>query len=352
MKPTIMIVDDRIENLRILEKMLSNSYQIVKCSSGFKALAYLKTANALPHLILLDIIMPDMDGFQVLRALKYHRGLKDIPVICITTGDTEQQALSLGASDYVSKPFDPQVVRLRIENQILLKSHVEDLEVLVEEKVHETIETRDNMLVVLADIIEYRSIESGSHVKRVSRYAEVVVDDLLESSAYADEIGEIGADVIIKSVPMHDVGKIGVPDSVLLKPGKLTAEEFDAMKTHTTIGKTIVDSILSTSKEHSTFLRHCSDIAYCHHERYDGSGYPQGLRGREIPLSARIMAVVDVYDALVTERVYKRAFSHEAAVDIIHRDSGTHFDPVIARSLVRVNENCRQIANQTYASLS
>ncbi|MDL2254624.1 HD domain-containing protein [Ruminococcaceae bacterium OttesenSCG-928-I18] len=349
MKPQITIISGKMQNRQMLESALWEEYAIER----FVDIEDMTHAmRVLPNLILLDVDTQTLEWVRALQVLKNTERFQDIPVICVTVDSIQQQAMSLGADDYISQPLDPKDVTLRVHKQISIKQQMTHLENAVRKKLQEAVETRDNMLVVLADIVEYRNIESGSHIKRVAKYAEVVVEDLATESEYAEEIEAIGKDVLVKSVPMHDVGKIGIPDKILLKPGKLTEEEFDMMKTHTTIGRTIIDSILSTGKEHSDFLQHCSDIAYYHHEWYDGSGYPEGLSGKDIPLSARIMGVVDVYDALVTERVYKNAYRHETAINMIRKETHTHFDPVVVRSFMKTHERCRQVANENYAHLS
>lgn len=343
MKPVIMIVDSSIENQRVLKSFLVAEYNIICCGSGGEAMRQLLAAENLPQLLIMDTVMPDIDGYKILEAIKKHWRLKEMPVICVAKARTEKKALRLGAQDYIAKPFNPDVVRMRIHNQISLKRHMDKLESMVEEKVAETVMARDHMLVVLADIIEHRSIESGSHVKRVAQYTEILLKDLMKNSPYVEELRELGPEVLVKSVPMHDVGKIGIPDNILLKPGKLTPEEFEVMKTHTSIGKSIIDSIMYTGKVNSDFLENCASIAYCHHEWFDGSGYPQGLAGQDIPLGARIMAVVDVYDALVTKRVYKEAYAHTKAMEIIMAESGTHLDPVVVDAFGRTAGQCRKV---------
>lgn len=352
MKSTIMLVDDNIDSLEILGHILCSQYDVVPCVGGRQAMQYLLSTDVLPALILLDVLLRDVDGFLVMEYLRGAKRFERIPVICITGGDMESTVLGLGASDYISKPFNADVIRLRVQHQMKMRQYIEDLEELVEEKTREAMATRDNVLDVMADIIEYRNLESGSHVRRVARYTAQILSALAKESAYAADIAHIGVQTIVKAVPMHDVGKIGIPDSILLKPGKLTKEEFEIMKTHTTIGKNIIGSILKVSDEESEYLRHCSDVAYCHHEWYDGSGYPQGLRGQEIPLSARIMAVADVYDALVTHRVYKEAMDNDVAVGMIYEERGTHFDPVVVDAFVRVGDNCCRAAKETLMPVS
>jgi putative two-component system response regulator len=219
---------------------------------------------------------------------------------------------------------------------------------MVAEKTAEATSTLDNTLQALANIIEYRNLESGSHVKRTQFFCQALIDYLIESgSVYAEELLGQEPDIIVKSMALHDVGKIGIPDNILLKPGKLDANEFEIMKTHTTVGKNIVEEMMRAVKDKdSIYLKHCRDIAWCHHERYDGKGYPQGLREKNIPLSARIASLSDVYDALVCARVYKAAFPYEEALRIINEGRGTQFDPVITDAVMTIQDRFQEIAQQ------
>jgi putative two-component system response regulator len=342
-RPVVLVVDDVDMNVMILEEILRDQYQILTASNGAEALEVLRKARVLPKIILLDVFMPEMNGYQMLEIMKGDDTLKRIPVIFITTSDSESEALSAGAVDFIYKPFLPEIVQLRVKNQISLKNYSDSLEAMVAAKAAEITSTLDNMLQAMANIIEYRNLESGSHVKRTQLFAKALMDYLIRSdSAYAGELRQQEPDIIYKSIALHDVGKIGIPDKILLKPGKLDPEEFEIMKTHTTIGKNIIESILAASE--TIYLQHCRDIAFCHHERFDGRGYPQGLRGEGIPLSARIAALVDVYDALVCARVYKAAFPFEEAIRIIAEGRGAQFDPVITDAVLEIQDRFRDIS--------
>jgi putative two-component system response regulator len=343
-KPSVLVVDDVDMNLIILEEILKDSYNIITAKNGAEALETLYHLETQPKIILLDIIMPEMNGYQMLEVMKKDKNLKRIPVIFITTSDSEIDALSAGAVDFISKPFQPDIVKLRVANQIELKNYSDSLEAMVEEKAAEITSTLDNMLQAMANIIEYRNLESGSHVKRTFFLSQLLVDQLLESSEYSEELNRLGPDIIVKSVPLHDVGKIGIPDKILLKPGRLDPDEFEVMKEHTTIGKNIIESIVM--QQDSPYMRHCRDIAYCHHERFDGKGYPRGISGKEIPLSARILSIVDVYDALVSARVYKEAFSYDEAIKIISGGKGTQFDPVVTDALLSIQDEFLKVSEQ------
>jgi putative two-component system response regulator len=343
--PTVLVVDDVEMNVMILEEILRDSYTVITAGNGVEALEALRTVPILPKIILLDVFMPEMNGYEMLEIMKADSALKRIPVIFITTSDSESEALSAGAVDFISKPFLPEIVKLRVRNQIELKNYSDSLEAMVAEKAAEITSTLDNMLQTMANIIEYRNLESGSHVKRTQFFSKALIDHILQgTSPYAGELQLLEPDIIVKSVALHDVGKIGIPDSILLKPGKLDPDEFDIMKTHTTIGKNIIESILTSSE--TIYLKHCRDICYCHHERFDGKGYPRGLREFEIPLSARIVSLVDVYDALVCARVYKAALSYEEAVRIIREGRGTQFDPFLTDMVLEIQDQFMDISRR------
>jgi putative two-component system response regulator len=342
--PTVLVVDDVDMNLLILEEILKDSYNIITAKNGAEALKTLYTLDTYPKIILLDIFMPEMNGYEMLKIMKEDKHLKRIPVIFITTSDSEVDALSAGAVDFISKPFQPDIVKLRVANQIELKNYSDSLEEMVAEKAAELTSTLDNMLQSMANIIEYRNLESGSHVKRTYYLSRLLVDKLIDSSEYAEELNTLEPDIIVKSVPLHDVGKIAIPDKILLKPGKLLPDEFDIMKTHTTLGKNIIEAIVV--QQDSPYLKHCRDIAWCHHERFDGKGYPRGISGKEIPLSARILSIVDVYDALVSARVYKEAFSYDEAIKIITDGRGTQFDPVVTDALLSIQDEFLRVSEQ------
>ncbi|MDR1107064.1 MAG: response regulator [Treponema sp.] len=346
--PTVLVVDDVEMNVMILEEILKDSYNIITAGNGVEALNVLRKTPVLPKIILLDIFMPEMNGYQMLEVMKEDESLKRIPVIFITTSDSESEALSAGAVDFINKPFLPEIVKLRVKNQIELKNYSDSLEEMVAEKTAEATSTLDNTLQALANIIEYRNLESGSHVKRTQFFCKALIDYLLESdSAYAGQLRKMEPDVIVKAMALHDVGKIGIPDRILLKPGKLDADEFEIMKTHTTVGKNIIDEMMRGVKDKdSIYLIHCRSIAWSHHERFDGKGYPQGLKGADIPLAARVASLADVYDALVCARVYKAAFSYGEALRIIREGRGTQFDPLLTDAVLYIHDRFETIVRQ------
>jgi putative two-component system response regulator len=340
-KDTVLIVDDVDMNRMILEAILSDDYEILQAEDGFAAIDILYNSVELPAIVLLDIMMPEMDGFEVLDLIKSNSRTADIPVVFITAADiesTETRGLRSGAVDYVSKPFNPEVVKARVDNHLELKRYRDNLEETVEAKVRQLVRSKENMLETLATVIEYRNLESGHHVRRTSLLSRKLVGRLFDLPYYARQLNEIHHESMLKAVPIHDIGKIGVPDNILLKPGRLTPEEFNIIKTHTTIGSDIIDTLL-TDDEGDEYLLHCRDICRHHHERFDGKGYPDGLAGENIPLSARILSIVDVYDALANSRVYKPALPHEETVRIIMEGSGTQFDPGIISAFMDINDS-------------
>jgi putative two-component system response regulator len=344
-RPTVLVVDDVEMNTMILEEILKDSYTVVSAGNGIEALDVLRKAGVPPKIILLDVFMPEMNGYQMLEIMKADEALKRIPVIFITTSDSESEALSAGAVDFINKPFLPEIVKLRVKNQIELKNYSDSLEEMVAEKTAEATAILDNALQGLANVIEHRDLESGSHVKRTQLYCRALIEYLLESgSIYAGELRSLEPDIIVKAMALHDVGKIAIPDKILLKPGKLDPAEFEIMKTHTTRGKEIVGELGDVTN--SLYLRHCEDICYGHHERFDGKGYPQGIGGTGIPLAARIASLADVYDALVCARVYKAAFPYEEAIGIISAGRGTQFDPLLTDAVIAIQDTYREISRQ------
>jgi len=344
--PVVLVVDDVDVNLLILEEILKNDYRLLTAKNGKSALEILKTAEVLPKIILLDVMMPEMSGRQMFEIMKTNVNFRRIPVIFITAEeDSETELLAAGAVDFISKPFKPEIVRLRVGNQIKLKNYSDSLEVMVAKKTAEATKTLDSALQGLANVIEHRDMESGEHVKRTQLYMGALIEHLLTSgSVYTEELANQEADIIIKAMALHDVGKIAIPDRILLKPGRLDPEEYEIMKTHTTRGKEIIEGLGDVDA--SPYLKHSADICYGHHERWDGKGYPRAIGGLDIPLTARMAALADVYDALVCARVYKAAMPYEGAVQIIVDGKGTQFDPVLTDALVQTKDWFRDISQK------
>jgi len=346
-KPTILAVDDSFVNINILNEILKDEYNVVTAGNGKEALEILGDIYPLPKLILLDFVMPIMTGSEMYNLMKTNEKLKRIPVIFVTSkDDSECELLAAGAVDFIHKPFKAEIVKLRVKNQISLKNYSDSLEVLVAEKSAEVTQTLNNSLQGLAGAIEDRDLESSEHIKRTQLYVKAIIDFLVGSdSIYAQQLIELQPDIIMKASSLHDVGKLAIPDKILLKPDKLTPDEFEIMKTHTTRGKKIIHRFDDVSL--SQFLKHCEDICYSHHERWDGNGYPCQIAGNAIPLTARILSLADVYDAVTSKRVYKDAISHEQAMEIITQGRGTQFDPIVTDAMLLISDQIKIIA-QTY----
>jgi len=342
-KPKILVVDDTPDNIHVLMQVLKDDYRVVAATNGEKALK-MSEGDDQPDIILLDIMMPDMDGYEVCTRLKASASTKDIPVIFITglsEASDEEKGLSLGAVDFIIKPINPPLVKMRVKNQLELKMHRDSLEELVKERTRELEKTQEVTIESLASLAEYRDPETGGHVRRTQNYMLHLAKQLQKK--FPDILTEEAIRLIYISAPLHDIGKVGIPDDILLKPGRLTDEEFEKMKEHATYGHDALMSAIRKSPE-ITFLSVAKDIAYTHHEKWDGSGYPARLKGEEIPLVGQMMAVADVYDALISKRVYKPPFPHAKAMDILQKDSGTHFSPVVVEAFLEINETLRDIA--------
>jgi len=346
-KPAVLVVDDIEANVMILEEILKDDYDVITAYNGMEALDKLKNAPVIPKIILLDVVMPHMDGRELFNKIKEDKTYQRIPIIFITAeNDSESELLAAGAVDFINKPFLPEIVKLRVRNQIALKNYSDNLEEMVAEKTEEATRTLDNALQGLANVIEHRDLESGEHVKRTQLFVKALIEYLVASnSVYAEDIKRLQPEMIVRSMALHDVGKIAIPDKILLKPGKLDPEEYEIMKTHTTRGKDIIHELGDINS--SIYLKHCEDICYGHHERWDGKGYPRQLKGNEIPLSARLAALADVYDALVCARVYKVAMPYEEALEIIAQGKGTQFDPIVAEAIVHIQDEFQEIS-RTY----
>ncbi|SDS52550.1 response regulator [Pseudomonas oryzae] len=312
---TILLVDDVAENIDILNEVLSPHYRIRIALSGEKALKIAASATP-PDLILLDIMMPGMDGYHVCQQLKSNPDTRDIPVIFVTAMnevEDEQRGLELGAVDYIAKPISPAIVLARVRTHLALYDQNRELARQVSERTAELFNTRQQIIRRLGRAAEFRDNETGNHIIRISHYCRLI------GAAFG--LGEKSLDILFNAAPMHDVGKIGIPDCVLLKPGRLDADEWAIMRRHPEIGAEIIG-------QHSDeLLQAARTIALCHHEKWDGSGYPQGLKGQEIPLMARIVALADVFDALTSTRPYKKPWTLEETLNHIESQVGLHFDP-------------------------
>ncbi|MFZ6688493.1 HD domain-containing phosphohydrolase [Undibacterium sp. SXout11W] len=341
---TILVIDDTPENLTLMRNLLSGSFFVKIAPSGERGLDIAKNNDL--DLILLDIVMPDMDGYQVCQHLKNDPATKDIPVIFLTAKnslDDEQYGLDLGAVDFISKPFNPTIFLSRIRSQlllrkaqILLQDQNKRLEVEVKNRTKDLTELQDATILSMASMAETRDNETGNHILRTQEYVKMLSKYLQTHPLFKNFLTDENIEILFKSAPLHDIGKIGIPDSILLKPGRLTDEEMTIMKTHTTIGKQIIESTERRLGRSIPFLQIAKEIAFSHQEKWNGSGYPMGLNGNQIPISARLMAVADVYDALISRRVYKPAMTHEQAVEIMLEGRGSHFDPDILDAFLQV----------------
>jgi putative two-component system response regulator len=338
--PVVLIVDDKPENLVVLGESLQPGYRVRVANSGIRALEVARGAPR-PDLILLDVMMPGLDGYGVLERLKADPSTSDIPVIFVTAIESaadEERGFALGAVDYIHKPVKPVVVRARVRNHLDLKAAHDalaernlNLELEVQRRMRENQMIQDVSLRALAGLAETRDNETGNHIRRTQGYVDILARSLAGHADFAALRAEGIIELIVKASPLHDIGKVGIPDHILLKPGPLLPDEWEIMKTHTRLGADAIEAALIDEMDQAplAFLHIAMDIAYSHHEKWDGSGYPDGLAGPAIPLPGRLMAVADVFDALISRRVYKPAMPIEQAADIIRTGKGKHFDPAI-----------------------
>jgi putative two-component system response regulator len=328
---TIFIVDDSDTNLSMAEAVLEDQYTVMTVPSAAKMFSLLEKMT--PDLILLDIEMPDMDGFEALQKLKSSNKWSNIPVIFLTGRNdptVEVHGFQIGAVDFITKPFSAPVLLNRI------KTHL-DIDEIIRDRTAQLNRLQNNIVAVLADMVENRDKGTGGHIERTSMYIKILIDEMKNYHVYESEIADWDDEKVISSARMHDLGKISITDMIVNKPGKLTEDEYEIIKSHAIEGERIIDKIISRTGE-GEFLHNAKLFAGSHHERWDGSGYPRGLKGEEIPLQGRIMAIVDVYDALVSERPYKKAFTDEEAVKIIMDKSGAYYDPKITEVFYKVRD--------------
>jgi putative two-component system response regulator len=344
MRNTLLIVDDTEENIDILVDLLRDEYELLVALNGKRAIELARGHT--PDLILLDVMMPEMNGFEVCNVLKDDRETSHIPILFITAlseVEDEAKGIQLGAVDYIRKPFNPLIIQSRIKSNLTHKNYQNSLEAMVAERTHKIEKTKEVIIKSMGVIAEYRDPETGAHIKRTQNYVRIMAKYLQKTAEYASYFTNDTIYSLYKSAPLHDVGKVSIPDAILLKAGKLTGDEFEVMKTHTIKGKQAIEAILA-DLPNETFLTHALEIAHTHHERWDGTGYPRGLKAYDIPISGRIMAIADVYDALITRRVYKPAYSHEQAKKIIQDGKGTHFDPLMVDAFLALEKSFQKIA--------
>lgn len=360
-RPTILVVDDTKDNLIVIGGILEGEFRVRVANSGERALK-VASSEPRPELILLDIMMPGMDGYQTLEKLRASPATRDIPVIFVTALDADEDeagGLHLGAVDYVTKPIRPAILLARVRTQLelkatrdLLANQNEILEARVARRTREVELIKDITLHALATLAEKRDNETGNHLVRTRSYIELLMEDLSSHPEFAEQLTPVRRRLIAKAAPLHDIGKVGIPDRILLKPGRLTPDEFEIMKTHAETGAMAlteaIDRVLAErnrlevqeeERYSLAFLETAREIAGGHHEKWDGSGYPHHLAGDAIPLSARLMALADVFDALICKRHYKEAFSLEQTLNIIREGRGRHFDPrIVDVFLLRIDD--------------
>ena len=351
-KALIILVDDSPANLQIGKNALSEKYRVITAPSAEKFFTLLK--NNYPALILLDIEMPEMNGYEVIKILKENNETKNIPVIFLTgktESDDELKGLSIGAVDYITKPFHPALLLKRIELHMLveiqrkklkiqtaeLQYFNENLKRMVEGKTRDVFELQDALLKTVAELVEYRDHITGGHIERTTKGIRNLLKGMEMTNTYQEEIKDWDVELLLHSCQLHDVGKISIEDNILKKTGDLTEKEFEIMKSHTSFGEHVIENIQKMTKEND-FLKYAKIFAASHHEKWDGTGYPKRLKENEIPLLGRIMAIADVYDALISIRPYKKALTHPEAVRIIIEGSGTQFDPALVKVFLLIAE--------------
>lgn len=350
---TILIVDDTPENISLLSELLQPDYRVRAASSGRRALQ-VAVSEPRPDLILLDVMMPDMDGYEVIKHLQADARTANTPVIFVTALESsidEEYGLELGAVDYITKPFKPAIALARVKAhlelsaaRVWLQDRNAALEAEVARRMEENLIIQDVSIRALAYLAETRDPETGNHLRRTQRYMDVLCQHLRSHPRFADFLTDHNIQVLIKSTPLHDIGKVGIPDHILRKPGKLSPDEWEIMKNHARHGSDAIELAEKDAEKPVEFLSMAKDIAHYHHEKWDGSGYPEGLAGDAIPIPARLMALADVFDALISPRVYKLPFPLEKAVAIIHEGRGSHFDPDIVDAFLALRNEFQAIA--------
>jgi putative two-component system response regulator len=352
MESKILIVDDSMTDRMIIKNILSE-YQTLMASNGIEAIAQIEKESDI-DMIILDLNMPKMNGFELLKWLKTEPDHSKIVTLILTNYDemeNEILGLELGAVDYIRKPLNIESLKKRIEVHLNLKlaqKNIERynsiLEETVNERTHELVVTRDVTIHALIGLLEVRNIESSNHTVRTQWIMKRLCEHLSTKHEYAELMTEEYINELFKTAPLHDIGKVGIPDSILLKPGRLTIEEFEIMKKHTTYGVEALSHEIGSVEIVPSFVRTAIEIAGTHHERFDGSGYPKGLAGTDIPLPGRLMAIIDVYDALMSKRVYKPAFDYEVTLDLITKERGKHFDPALLDAFLEIKDQIHDIS--------
>ena len=354
-KKSILVVDDTPDNLSLMAGLLKDEYRVKLANSGEKALAAARGPSP-PDLILLDVMMPGLSGHEVCEQLKQDPATRYIPIIFLTAMsaiEDEKKGLELGAADYITKPISPPIVMARVKTQLenkaaadFLRDQADFLKAEVEKQTQQIMAIQDVTILAMASLAETRDSDTGNHIRRTQFYVRELALALQHHPRFRGYLTNETIDLLFKSAPLHDIGKVGIPDRILLKPGRFTPEEFEIMKTHTTLGRDAIEHAERSLSIQVDFLKMAKEIAYSHQEKWDGSGYPEGLSADDIPVSARLMAVADVYDALISRRVYKDGMSHDKAVAIIQEGSGNHFDPDVVDAFTERADAFKDIARR------
>lgn len=350
----ILIVDDSATDRMIIESMLED-YHTLTASDGLEAMQLIETTPDI-DLMILDLNMPNMDGFQVIQSLKNNPKYSSIRIIILTNFDeidNEVKGLKLGAVDYIRKPLNIESLRIRIDIHLKLKEvqkkverDNERLDSMVLKKTKELIATRDITIHALVGLLEIRNIESHNHTIRTQKIMKMLCEHLKKKKEYKDILTDHYIKELVTTTPLHDIGKVGIPDNILLKPGKLTTEEYEIMKKHVNYGVKALENDLYDDEHIPSFIKTAIEIVGAHHEKYDGTGYPLGLAGDTIPLPGRLMAIIDVYDALMSERVYKPAYGFSYTIEYIKKESGKHFDPKIVEGFLEIKDEILEISKR------
>jgi putative two-component system response regulator len=353
-KPTLLIVDDSPANLTLLAGLLHGAYTVKAVNHGAKALKV--ASQEQPDLILLDIMMPDVNGYDVCRQLKAYKHTRQIPVIFLTSKTeavSEEIGMSLGAVDYITRPINPQILLSRVRAHLInaaqmrtVRVNNEYLEFEVARRTRQLAALEQVTILTMASLAEVRDQDTGNHLRRTQAYMRMLATKLRQHPRFSDYLTENVIDMLFRCTPLHDIGKVGIPDRILHKPGKYEPHEFEIMKTHPALGRDALLQAQDVAGETIEFLEIAQHIVYSHHEKWDGSGYPQGLAGQAIPIPARLMAVADVYDALISRRVYKPGMSHAKATGIIVEGMGKHFDPDVVDAFLDLNQEFQEIATR------
>ncbi|WP_460164042.1 response regulator [Pseudomonas sp. S2_F03] len=353
-RPIVLVVDDVPANLQLISELLRELYHVRIATSGAQALKIVD--RTIPDLILLDVMMPEMDGYEVCRRLQQNPQTRDVPVMFLSARiqhEDECQGFALGAADYLFKPINPAILLARVHTQLrlkattdLLRSHNAYLDQEVLARTRELQATHDVTILALASLAETRDNETGNHLRRTQHYVRLLAEKLSDYPRFSVHLDDQSIELMFKSAPLHDIGKVGIADHILLKPGRFEPAEFEIMKTHAQLGYQALVHAEELLGAQVPFLRIAKEIALCHHEKWDGSGYPNGLAGDAIPVSARLMAVADVYDAVISRRVYKSQMCHEKAFAIICEGAGRHFDPDVVAAFIDLEKEFERIAER------